>query len=108
MENMIYNELVRRGYSVDVGVVDDRRGGQFKLKEIDFVVNNCDKRIYTQSFLRMNEEKKENSELDSLRLSGDFFKKMIIRNDIPGSFYDQSGIYNVTLADFMLDRVELF
>lgn len=108
MENMIYNELIRRGYSVDVGVVEDRRGGQMKLKEIDFVVNNFDKKIYIQSALRMDEEKKENSELDSLKLTHDFFKKIIVRNDIPGSFYDESGIYNVTLEDFMLDKVELF
>lgn len=108
MENMIYNELIRRGYSVDVGVIEDRRGGQFKLKEIDFVVNNFDKKIYIQSTLRMDDDNKKNLELDSLGLTHDFFKKIIVRNDIPCSFYDKKGIYHVTLEDFMLDKVELF
>ena len=53
MENAIYNELIKRGYSVDVGVVVDRRNGANSLKEIDFVVNEGDRRIYIQSALRM-------------------------------------------------------
>lgn len=58
MENIIYNELVRRGYSVDVGVVSDRTGGKNLQKEIDFVVNDADKRIYIQSALQMDTEEK--------------------------------------------------
>lgn len=54
MENLIYNELVRRGYSVDVGVVTDRSDGKKIQKEIDFVVNDADKRIYIQSAFQMN------------------------------------------------------
>ena len=49
MENIIYNELLSRGYSVDVGVVTDRTGGANTQKEIDFVVNDADKKIYIQS-----------------------------------------------------------
>ena len=108
IENMIYNELIRRGYSIDVGVIKDRRGGKFKLKEIDFVVNNFDKKIYIQSTLRMDDDNKKNLELDSLGLIHDFFKKISVKNDIPCSFYDKKGIYHVNLEDFMLDKVELF
>jgi|GEM_PF-6727686 len=53
MENIIYNELVRRGYKVDVGVVCDRRNGKNAQKEIDFVLNDMDRRIYTQNSKRV-------------------------------------------------------
>ena len=75
MENIIYNELLRRGYSVDVGVVTDRTGGANVQKEIDFVVNDADKKIYIQSAFRVDTDKKESSELASLILTKDFFKK---------------------------------
>lgn len=107
MENMIYNELIRRGYSVDVGVVEDRSTDSKKMKEIDFVVNNCDKKIYIQSTFRMDEKKKE-TELESLKLTADFFKKIVIRNDILTSFYDDEGIMHCRLIDFLLNNVELF
>ena len=108
MENLIYSELVRRGYSVDVGVVEERIGDAKKAKEIDFVVNDTDKRIYIQSALQMEEKEKSDKELASLKLTGDFFKKIVIRNDIPTSFYDDNGIMHASLTDFLLDRVELF
>ena len=71
MENIIYNELLRRGYSVDVGVVTDRTGGANVQKEIDFVVNDADKKIYIQSAFRVDTDKKESSELASLILTKD-------------------------------------
>ncbi len=108
MENIIYNELLRRGYSVDVGVVTDRTGGANLQKEIDFVVNDADKKIYIQSAFQMDTTKKESSELASLLLTKDFFKKIIVRMDIPHSFYDDNGIFHCNLIDFLLDRVELF
>lgn len=108
MENIIYNELIRRGYSVDVGVVVDRRNGASKQKEIDFVVNDGDRKIYIQSSLRMDEDKKENAELDSLKLAKDFFKKVIIRTDILHNYFDKDGIFHCNLLDFLLGRVELF
>lgn len=64
-----------RGYSVDVGVVTDRTGGANTQKEIDFVVNDADKKIYIQSAFQMDADKKESSELASLILTKDFFKK---------------------------------
>lgn len=108
MENIIYNELLIRGYSVDVGVVTDRTGGANLQREIDFVVNDTDKKIYIQSAFRMDTDKKETSELTSLILTKDFFKKIIVRMDIPHSFYDESGIFHCNLIDLLLGRVELF
>lgn len=108
MENIIYNELLRRGYSVDVGVVTDRTGGANVQKEIDFVVNDADKKLYIQSALQMDTDKKESSELASLILTKDFFKKIIVRLDIPHNFYDDNGIFHCNLIDLLLDRVELF
>lgn len=108
MENIIYLELIRRGYSVDVGVVYDRTNRTTAVKEVDFVVNDGDKRIYIQSALRMDEEEKINSELNSLKLTNDFFKKIIIRNDISHNYYDNHGIYHCSLIDFLLNRVEIF
>ena len=108
MENIIYNELLRRGYSVDVGVVTDRTSGANLQKEIDFVVNDADKKIYIQSAFQMDTTKKESSELASLLLTKDFFKKIIVRMDIPHNFYDDNGIFHCNLIDFLLDRVELF
>lgn len=108
MENIIYNELMRRGYSVDVGVVTDRSNGKNLQKEIDFVVNDADRKTYIQSAFRMDTEQKTSSELASLMLTKDFFKKIIIRMDIPHNFYDENGIFHCNLIDFLLGRVELF
>lgn len=108
MENIIYNELLRRGYSVDVGVVTDRTGGANAQKEIDFIVNDADKKIYIQSAFQMDTDKKESSELASLILTKDFFKKTIVRMDIPHNFYDDNGIFHCNLIDLLLGRVELF
>ena len=108
MENIIYNELLRRGYSVDVGVVTDRSGGANVQKEIDFVVNDADKKFYIQSAFQMDTDKKEASELASLILTKDFFKKIVVRMDIPHNFYDDNGIFHCNLIDLLLGRVELF
>lgn len=108
MENIVYNELIRRGYSVDVGVVELRTSKSRKMKKIDFVVNYFDKKIYIQSAFKMDEEKKNEAEIDSLKLTKDFFKKIVIRNDIPISFYDEDGIMHCRLIDFLLNKVELF
>ena len=78
MENVVYNELIRRGYSVDVGVVADRSGNCNVQKEIDFVVNDADRRIYVQSALRMESDEKARTEVQSLLLAKDFFKKIVI------------------------------
>ena len=91
-----------------MGVVTDRTGGGNTQKEIDFIVNDADKKVYIQSAFRMDSDKKETSELTSLLLTKDFFKKVIIRMDIPHNFYDDNGIFHCNLIDFLLDRVALF
>lgn len=108
MENIIYNDLVRRGYSVDVGVVTERKRNEKTQREIDFVVNEGDRRIYIQSAYQMDSDKKETTELLSLKLTGDFFKKIIVRMDIPHNYYDSEGVYHCNLIDFLLGEVELF
>lgn len=108
MENILYNELVHRGYSVDVGVVTDRTNGLNVQKEIDFVVNDADKKIYVQSAFRMDTGVKEACELAPLLLTKDFFKKLVVRMDISHNFYDEKGIFHCSLIDVLLNRVELF
>ena len=108
MENILYNELIQRGYSVDVGVVVDRTEKQNLQREIDFVVNHADKRVYIQSAFQINTEEKQDSELQSLLLTKDFFKKIVVRQDISHHFYDENGILHCNLVDVLLNRVELF
>ena len=108
MENILYNELLHRGYSVDVGVITDRTGGANMQREIDFVVNDADKKIYIQSAYQMDTDKKVSSELASLMLTKDFFKKIIVRMDTPHNFYDNNGIFHCNMIDLLLGRVELF
>ncbi len=108
MENIIYNDLIRRGYSVDIGVVTDRNSGNNIQREIDFVVNNSDKKIYIQSAFNILGNEKESSELSSLMLTKDFFKKIVIRMDIPHNYYDSKGIFHCNLIDMLLGKVDLF
>ena len=108
MENILYNELIKRGYSVDVGVVSCRDAEGRVQKEIDFVVNDGDRKLYIQSAFRMDTEEKVSSELESLKLTKDFFKKIVVRLDIPHNFYDENGIYHCNLIDLLLNRIELF
>ena len=108
MENILYNELIMQGYSVDVGVVLDRRKDQKVQKEIDFVVNQGDKKVYIQSVYEMSHTEKTTSELDSLRLTNDFFEKIIMRRDIPASFTDEDGIRHINVLDFLLGKETIF
>lgn len=108
MENIIYNELVRRGYSVDVGVVHRRTGNSNEQKEIDFVVNSGDKRVYIQSALRMETDRKSAAETEPLFLTNDFFRKIVIRMDISRNYYDENGIRHLGLIDFLLGNADIF
>ena len=107
MENVIYNELIRRGYLVDVGAVEVRTKEGREYLEIDFVVNNLDQKIYIQSAYRIDNEKKNDSETNPFRRVNDNFKKVVMRNDIASSFYDKNGIYHCKVIDFLLNRVSL-
>ncbi len=108
MENIVYNELLRRGYSVDVGIVCDRRGENKAQGEIDFVVYDADRKIYIQAAFRINTNNKESSESASSILTKDFFKKIIICMDVSYSFYDDNGIFHCNMIDWLLSLVESF
>lgn len=107
MENIIYNELIKRGYSVDVGQITERKGNEKISREIDFVVNDADRRVYIQSAWQVATEQKENTELKSLLLTGDYFKKIVIRMDIPHNYYDDNGFFHCNLIDFLLEEAML-
>ena len=107
MENIIYNELIKRGYSVDVGQVTERKGNEKISREIDFVVNDEDRRIYIQSAWQIDTEQKENAELKSLLFTGDHFKKIVIRMDIPHNYHDDNGFFHCNLMDFLLGEAPM-
>ncbi len=103
MENVIYIELRKRGYNVDVGSVEVREGNSKKQLEIDFVVNKGNNKIYIQSALEMKSEEKVKQEQKSLLNVNDFFKKMIIVGEnVTKSRYD-NGIILMSIYDFLLD-----
>ncbi len=108
MENILFNELVSRGYSVDVGVVDvlDRnRSGKVVRKryEIDFVVNAGFNKVYIQSAYYMKDADKAEQEKSSLVKSGDFFSKIIVEHGYGPLRPDAEGIFHVGSIPFLLD-----
>ncbi len=112
MENIIYNELRYRGYSVDVGVVEKREtsedGKQIrKALEIDFIANLGSKRYYIQSAFSMPTPEKETQEKASLLNVGDSFKKIIIVKDIVNVTRDENGITTMSVYDFLLNEDSL-
>lgn len=111
MENIIYNELLVRGYNVDVGMVEYHYYTEEKKKvqkqlEVDFVCNQGSKRIYVQSALAIPTKEKEEQEQLSLRNINDSFKKIIIVKDGP-THYNESGILILNLYDFLLNEDSL-
>ena len=107
MENVIYIELKKRGYNVDVGSVEIREGDAKKQLEIDFVANKGNNKIYIQSALEMKTEEKVKQEQKSLLNVNDFFKKIIIVGDnIKRSRFD-NGIIIMSIYDFLLDANSL-
>lgn len=112
MENIIYNELRYRGYSVDVGVVEKREmsenGKQIrKALEIDFVANLGSQRYYIQSVLSMPTPEKQIQEKTSLINVADSFKKIIIVKDIVNVKRDENGIVTMSIYDFLLKENSL-
>lgn len=108
MENIIYNELIVRGFSVDVGVVYSREknsSGNYSktAREIDFVAVKGNRKVYVQSAFALPDDEKAAQELKPLSLTGDSFPKVIIRKDIRKRWYDDSGVLNIGLIDFLLD-----
>ena len=107
MENVIYLELKKRGYNVDVGSVEIREGDRKKQLEIDFVANKGNNKIYIQSALEMKTKETVIQEQKSLLNVNDFFKKIIIVGDnVTRSRYD-NGIILMSIYDFLLDNESL-
>ena len=111
MENIIYNELRMRGYSVDVGVVTiaENKGGKVirKQLEVDFVCNLGSARYYIQSAYSLPDEEKLLQETKPFRKIDDSFKKIIVTKDIVPKHYDEHGILTLNIYDFLLDPASI-
>ena len=111
MENIIYNELLCRGYSVDVGVVEmtETNAGKRIRKqcEIDFILNRGKKKYYIQSALNVSEPDKLETELRPLKNTKDFFKKIIISKTSMKPWTDEDGILHLGLYEFLLNEDSL-
>ena len=108
MENIIYNELIVRGYLVDVGVVEtyekDENDKRRKVScEIDFVVNKGSKKYYIQSALNIDDPQKSRTELRPLISTNDFFKKIVVTKTYMKPWTDESGILHMGLYEFLLN-----
>lgn len=108
MENVVYNELVGRGFGVDVGIVpistkDENGKSHRKQLEIDFVCNKGSKRCYVQSAFALPTSEKQEQERRPLLKVGDEFKKVIITKDELITHYDENGILIMNVYDFLLD-----
>ncbi len=112
MENIIYLELLKRGYEVHVGVVEvmkrDENNKQFRTYyEVDFVASKGNNKLYIQSALLMDNKEKQEQETKSLMNIRDFFKKIIIVKDDIKRKRDENGIITMSLFDFLLDEYSL-
>lgn len=108
MENIIFNELLCRGYSVDVGVVElktvDKNGRDIRKQfEVDFVVNDSDQRYYIQSAYSIPDDAKMQQETASFRYTEDSFKKVIVVKDDVPMYRTESGYLIIGLLDFLLN-----
>lgn len=113
MENVIYNELRSRGYSVDVGVVDVRNrtsSGKHERRklEIDFVANLGSKRYYIQSAFSIPTQEKREQERASLVGVKDSFKKIILVKDVVNVSRDEEGIMTMSVYDFLMNEDSLY
>ena len=107
MENMLYNEIIRRGYSVDVGVVEVERMVDGKRKqgqyEIDFVVNIGNEKVYIQSALNVDTPEKKDQETFSLHNTADFFRKFVVLDGNQKMWTDDDGVIYVGVIPFLLN-----
>ena len=106
MENVIYNELLIRGFDVDVGCIETYSKNNNVTKrnhyEVDFVANKGSERYYIQSALEINSEEKLQQEINSLIRIKDSFKKVVIVNSKKIPQHDNNGILFISLSDFLL------
>ena len=109
MENVLYNDLIRRGMDVDVGVVEyntkDSAGKKIRKQlEVDFVVNKGEKRFYRQSALSIAEPEKKEQEIASLKRIPDSFSKTVVVRDYLKPWQDENGIVYLGIEQFLLDE----
>lgn len=109
MENVLYNDLIRRGLDVDVGVVEYNTKGQDgksmrKQLEVDFVVNRGSDRFYVQSALSIADPEKKEQEIASLLRIPDSFKKIVVVKDYLKPWTDEHGIQYIGIEQFLLDE----
>lgn len=109
MENVLYNELCSRGYSVDVGLVEvyekNKEGKTVRKKlEVDYVVNRGSQRIYIQSAYTIADDNKKEQEQRPLKTISDSFRKVIITGEYARGLYNDDGIYRIGVYNFLLDR----
>ena len=107
MENIIYNELLIRGFNVDVGVVEIREGNQRKQLEVDFVCNLGNKRYYIQSALNLDTREKTIQEERPLMNINDNFKKIIIVKSDMKHWITEEGILVIGIQEFLLNKNSL-
>jgi len=107
MENIIYNELLIRGYNVDVGVVEIREEKERKQLEVDFVCNQGNKRYYIQVALHLDTHEKTIQETKSLNNIGDNFKKIVVVKDDIKLWRDENGIVIMGIQEFLLNKNSL-
>lgn len=113
MENIIYNELIIRGFTVDVGVVyanEKNASGSYSktAREIDFIASAGGKKIYIQSAFALPDDAKAEQELRPFSIIGDSFPKIIVRKDIRKRWYDDNGVLNIGLIEFLLNEAIIF
>ncbi len=105
MENVIYNELRIRGYSVDVGIVEKRETREGKLRyiqyEVDFIATNGIEKYYIQSAYALPDSDKREQELASLKRIGDSFTKIVIVGDDIATYKDENGFVFMGLFRFL-------
>ena len=107
MENIIYNELCYREFSVDVGVVeycykDESKRSKRSWLEVDFIANKGSKKYYIQSALNIDSEEKRLQETRSLKHTNDFFKKIVVVKDNIIPWHDEDGILYIGIEEFLL------
>ena len=107
MENAIYNELLTRGYNVDVGVVEIREGNKRVQTEVDFICNQGSNRYYIQSALNLDTPEKTRQESRPLNNISDSFKKIIVVKGSMKPWHTEDGILVIGLLDFLLDQHSL-
>lgn len=107
MENVIYNELLVRGYSVDVGVVESKNSNGRTYYEIDFICNMASNRYYIQSALNIDSKEKNYQESRPLNCANDNFKKIIVVKDDINAWHNEDGILIVGIKEFLLNKDSL-